>query len=139
MPISSSKSRDLADENNKILTEWKWFETTVLLVESTSSTNRLSISIVYKFIVRSSTIFSFRHPHHQSKFSTQDFNPVTLVTKRVNFLEQRIHLGLTIFCWNSPRFSNFRFIYKLSMVVLTKIFRNVFWTHENKLLQVSRL
>ena len=25
-----SKSRDLADEKNKILTEWKWFETTVL-------------------------------------------------------------------------------------------------------------
>jgi hypothetical protein len=25
-----SKSRDLADENNKILTEWKWIETTVL-------------------------------------------------------------------------------------------------------------
>ena len=24
------KSRDLADENNKILTEWKWFESTVL-------------------------------------------------------------------------------------------------------------
>ena len=24
------KSRDLADENNKILTEWKWFEITVL-------------------------------------------------------------------------------------------------------------
>jgi hypothetical protein len=24
-----SKSRDLADENNKILTEWKWFEKTV--------------------------------------------------------------------------------------------------------------
>jgi hypothetical protein len=30
MPISPSKSRDLADENNKILTEWKWFETPVL-------------------------------------------------------------------------------------------------------------
>jgi hypothetical protein len=30
MPISPSKSRDLEDENNKILTEWKWFETTVL-------------------------------------------------------------------------------------------------------------
>jgi hypothetical protein len=30
MPISPSKSHDLADENNKILTEWKWFETTVL-------------------------------------------------------------------------------------------------------------
>jgi phage terminase large subunit-like protein len=29
MPISPSKSRDLADENNKILTEWKWFETTI--------------------------------------------------------------------------------------------------------------
>jgi hypothetical protein len=28
MPIIPSKSRDLADENNKILTEWKWFETT---------------------------------------------------------------------------------------------------------------
>ena len=32
MPISPSKSRDLADENNKMLTEWKWFETTVLLI-----------------------------------------------------------------------------------------------------------
>ena len=30
MSISPSKSRDLADENNKILTEWKWFETTVI-------------------------------------------------------------------------------------------------------------
>jgi hypothetical protein len=30
MPISPTESRDLADENNKILTEWKWFETTVL-------------------------------------------------------------------------------------------------------------
>jgi hypothetical protein len=30
MPISPSKSRDLADEKNKILTKWKWFETTVL-------------------------------------------------------------------------------------------------------------
>jgi hypothetical protein len=30
MLIILSKSRDLADENNKILTEWKWFETTVL-------------------------------------------------------------------------------------------------------------
>jgi hypothetical protein len=30
MPISPSKSRDLADENNKILKEWTWFETTVL-------------------------------------------------------------------------------------------------------------
>jgi hypothetical protein len=29
-PGVPSKSRDLADENNKILTEWKWFETTVL-------------------------------------------------------------------------------------------------------------
>jgi hypothetical protein len=29
MSISPSKSRDLADENNKILTEWKRFETTV--------------------------------------------------------------------------------------------------------------
>ena len=31
MLISPSKSRDLTDENNKILTEWKRFETTVLL------------------------------------------------------------------------------------------------------------
>ena len=29
MPISPSKSRDLAGENNKILTEWKWFETII--------------------------------------------------------------------------------------------------------------
>jgi hypothetical protein len=32
MPIRPSKSRDLAEENNQILTEWKWFETTVLVV-----------------------------------------------------------------------------------------------------------
>jgi hypothetical protein len=37
-----SKSRDLADENNKILTEWKWFETTVLW-----SPWRLHITITY--------------------------------------------------------------------------------------------
>jgi hypothetical protein len=30
MQINPSKSHDLADENNKILTEWKGFETTVL-------------------------------------------------------------------------------------------------------------
>jgi hypothetical protein len=30
MPISPSKSRDLADGNNTILTEWKRFKTTVL-------------------------------------------------------------------------------------------------------------
>jgi hypothetical protein len=30
VPNIPSKSRDLADEKNKILTEWKWFETTVL-------------------------------------------------------------------------------------------------------------
>jgi hypothetical protein len=30
MQINPSKSRDLANENNKILTEWKWFETTVI-------------------------------------------------------------------------------------------------------------
>jgi hypothetical protein len=29
MPISPSKSRDVADESNTILTEWKLFETTV--------------------------------------------------------------------------------------------------------------
>jgi hypothetical protein len=29
MQINPSESRDLADENNNILTEWKWFETTV--------------------------------------------------------------------------------------------------------------
>jgi hypothetical protein len=31
MPGVPSKSRDLADENYKIVTEWKWFETTVVL------------------------------------------------------------------------------------------------------------
>jgi hypothetical protein len=30
VPNIPSKSRDLADENNKMLTEWKWFETTVI-------------------------------------------------------------------------------------------------------------
>jgi len=30
VPNILSKSRGLADENKKFLTEWKWFETTVL-------------------------------------------------------------------------------------------------------------
>jgi hypothetical protein len=30
VPNIPSKSRDLADEKNKILTKWQWFETTVL-------------------------------------------------------------------------------------------------------------
>ena len=34
MQINPSKSRDLVDENNKILTEWKWFETTVLSIDN---------------------------------------------------------------------------------------------------------
>ena len=29
-----SKSRGLADENTKFLTEWKWFETSILLLSS---------------------------------------------------------------------------------------------------------
>ena len=36
VPNIPSKSRDLADENNTILTEWKWFETIVLCVHVTS-------------------------------------------------------------------------------------------------------
>ena len=35
VPGVPSKSRDLADENYKILTEWKWFETTVLRTDNT--------------------------------------------------------------------------------------------------------
>jgi hypothetical protein len=37
MQISPSKSRDMADENSKILKEWKWFETTVLKYTSVTS------------------------------------------------------------------------------------------------------
>jgi hypothetical protein len=44
MPISPLKSRDLADENNKILTEWKWFETTVLT--KTVKTEKYFLEIV---------------------------------------------------------------------------------------------
>jgi hypothetical protein len=39
MLIILSKSRDLADENKKILTEWKWFETTYYFM-SGKSTNK---------------------------------------------------------------------------------------------------
>jgi hypothetical protein len=44
MPISPSKSCDLADENNKILTEWKWFETNVL---NTSIYSAVSLASPY--------------------------------------------------------------------------------------------
>jgi hypothetical protein len=44
-----SKSCDLADENNNILTEWKWFETTVLIVSNISclcrADNKVSFTI----------------------------------------------------------------------------------------------
>ena len=42
-------------------------------------------------------------------------------------------LGLTIISWYSPKFTNFRF---LEWWELTKMFRNVFWTPQIKLLQV---
>jgi hypothetical protein len=54
MPISPSKSRDLADENNKILTEWKWFETTVL---KRIRRNLLGVDIVQIFVIMNSCIF----------------------------------------------------------------------------------
>ena len=43
VPSIPSKSRGLADENKKVLTEWKWIETTVLLV-LTLSTSEFSAS-----------------------------------------------------------------------------------------------
>jgi hypothetical protein len=43
VPGVPSKSRDLADDNNKILTEWKWFEIAVL--------NTLSIHRVNKHLL----------------------------------------------------------------------------------------
>jgi hypothetical protein len=44
MPISPSKSRDLADENKKILTEWKRFETTVFSCDILSVWEKNNIS-----------------------------------------------------------------------------------------------
>jgi hypothetical protein len=34
VPNILSKSRGLADENSKLLTEWKWFETSILKLGS---------------------------------------------------------------------------------------------------------
>ena len=41
VPNIPSKSRGLADENKKFLTEWKWFETTVL-----SDVGKFSVEII---------------------------------------------------------------------------------------------
>jgi hypothetical protein len=63
MPISPSKSRDLADENNKILTEWKWFKTTELDFFSASSlkqqsTDRLVPSLGHMSLIPSQPVFT---------------------------------------------------------------------------------
>ena len=57
MPISPSKSCDLADENNKILTEWKWFETTVLIdrIQTPYQYHRPQFTLVH-------TLSSLKHP-----------------------------------------------------------------------------
>ena len=47
-----SKSRDLADENNKILLEWKWFETTVLTTITYAWGRSTLISIIITILSR---------------------------------------------------------------------------------------
>ena len=57
VPNIPSKSRDLADENNKIFTEWKWSETTYFILSSAGSIyvnimtneNKLNISFICIF------------------------------------------------------------------------------------------
>jgi hypothetical protein len=44
-----SKSRGLADENKKVLTEWKWFETSVLVIMNMK---------VFKYILNVIVIFN---------------------------------------------------------------------------------
>ena len=70
MPINPSKSRDLADENNKILTEWKWFETTVL---KRIRRNLLGVDIVQIFVIMNSCIFISCIISTNMKFATFDF------------------------------------------------------------------
>ena len=41
-----SKSHDLADGNNKIVTEWKWFETTVLSIVFCRMRKYINVSFV---------------------------------------------------------------------------------------------
>jgi len=56
-PVSNipSKSHDLADENNKILTEWKWFKTTVLSHISAIFIRRTSLQILNLVYIKGST------------------------------------------------------------------------------------
>ena len=49
MPNIPSKSRGLADENKKVLTEWKWFETSVLVIMNMK---------VFKYILNVIVIFN---------------------------------------------------------------------------------
>jgi hypothetical protein len=49
-----SKSRDLADENNKILTEWKWFETTVF--SGNVNTMPIGMDLWYPLILESTDL-----------------------------------------------------------------------------------
>ena len=52
-----SKSRDMADENNKILTEWKWFETTVF----SGNVNAMPIGMdLWYPLILESTIYNKR-------------------------------------------------------------------------------
>jgi hypothetical protein len=49
IPNIPSKSRGLADENKKVLTEWKWFETSVLVIMNMK---------VFKYILNVIVIFN---------------------------------------------------------------------------------
>ena len=46
----SQRSRDLADENNKIFTEWKWFDTTVLEIHIKTTCFYFLVQYTLKYI-----------------------------------------------------------------------------------------
>ena len=56
VPSIPSKSRGLADENEKLLTEWKWFETAVLYISTNKLINLWIYSVI--FIMNESTVHS---------------------------------------------------------------------------------
>jgi hypothetical protein len=77
MPISPSKSRDLVDGNNKILTEWKWFETTLLNIIASNHNYFQKIVICQSISIR-------------RKKNPQTLNVLFLVKNRRNFAPQKL-------------------------------------------------
>ena len=89
VPNIPSKSCDLVDENNTILTEWKWFKTTVLKCCHCCAAMQVQIWLVF-FVIPGPTICNYRYMTGLSSFP--DLKKLVVLIWWIEDVKQKIIL-----------------------------------------------